>query len=169
MNSGYAASCCTAQWLVASGPSIQWLRSIMLHSAAATDRTVATEQARAAISSAQWLLRKLEHWFRPHGADRASSRRDFECTVVTERARAVISSAQWPRRHARAVNPSAQWPRRYTRAVISNAQWPQRHAGAVIPSAQGRQTLCMSVKPRIPTDRLRIGPIVLLNLVQIYL
>ena len=71
---------------VASGPSMQWLRSIMLHSAVATDRTVATEQARAAISSAQWLLRKLEQWFRPHGADRASSSSDFECTVATERA-----------------------------------------------------------------------------------
>ena len=71
---------------VASGPSMQWLRSIMLHSAVATDRTVATEQARAAISSALWLLRKLEQWFRPHGADRASSSSDFECAVATERA-----------------------------------------------------------------------------------
>ena len=52
---------------VVSGPRIQCLRSIMLHSAVATertsigfDRTVATEEARAVISSAQWLLSKLE-------------------------------------------------------------------------------------------------------------
>ena len=71
-------------WAVIS--NVQWLRSIMLHSAVATDRTVATEQARAAISSAQWLLRKREEWFRPHGADRARWSSDFECAVATERA-----------------------------------------------------------------------------------
>ena len=73
-------------YTVASGPSIQWLRSIMLHSAVATHRAVAAEQARASILSAQWLRRKLEQWFRPHSADRASSSSDFECTVATEQA-----------------------------------------------------------------------------------
>ena len=80
---------------VVSGPRTHWLRSIVLHSAVATERTVATEQARAVISSAQWLLSKLEQWFRPHSGDRTSSSSHFERTVATEQARAAISSARW--------------------------------------------------------------------------
>ena len=69
--SDFAASCCTAQWLQ-SGLGAEYTMATQHHVAqrkgyqsgfgGSNDfvRTVATAQAGAEISSAQWLLRKLE-------------------------------------------------------------------------------------------------------------
>ena len=83
----------------------QWFWAYSRHwanSSSDFERTVATEQAWAVISSAQRLRRKLEQWFRAYSGYWASLSSDFERTVATEQAWSVISSAQWPRRHARA-------------------------------------------------------------------